>query len=181
MLHRCQNPNAKDFKNYGERGIKVCERWSASFAAFLEDMGEKPDGLTLERKENSGNYEPGNCRWATRGDQNNNTRVNRLLTFNGKTLTAAQWGRRLGISPHTIRQRLQRGASDAEALNPSTDMAETRRRNGWAQLIAFAGESLTTFQWAERTGIGTTTIGMRIKAGWSPERALTTPARRKRK
>jgi hypothetical protein len=64
------NPNTKAFKNYGGRGITICERWRQSFEAFLADMGEPPEGYTLDRKNNDGCYEPDNCRWATRLEQN---------------------------------------------------------------------------------------------------------------
>lgn len=73
MKARCSNPKATGYENYGGRGITVCKRW-LEFENFLADMGERPDGLTLDRKNNEGNYEPSNCRWATRIEQNNNTR-----------------------------------------------------------------------------------------------------------
>lgn len=74
MRQRCGNPNSSKFKNYGGRGIMVCSRWSDSFEAFLEDMGEAPPGHTLDRINNGGNYEPGNCRWATPKQQAANRR-----------------------------------------------------------------------------------------------------------
>lgn len=74
MITRCENSNCPEYKNYGGRGIKVCKRWRRSFIAFLEDMGEPPSGLTLDRTNNNGNYTPSNCRWATRFQQTHNRR-----------------------------------------------------------------------------------------------------------
>ena len=105
-------------KDYGARGITVCVRWQGrdGFANFVADMGERPAGMFLERKDNNGNYEPGNCRWATRGEQAANRRTSVLLTHAGETLCLTQWARRLGLTPTGLRGRLDR-LSVEEALS----------------------------------------------------------------
>ena len=74
IIQRCTNPNAHQYHNYGGRGINICQRWRLSFLAFLEDMGDRPNGCSLDRIDNNGNYEPTNCRWATHKQQRSNTR-----------------------------------------------------------------------------------------------------------
>jgi len=108
MIARCHNPNSQYFHNYGGRGIVVCERWRNSFQAFLEDMGDRPKGTTIERIDNDGNYEPSNCRWATRTEQARNMRSNRLVTYNGEIRCVAEWAEILGIGEATIRYRLNK-------------------------------------------------------------------------
>jgi hypothetical protein len=83
MLKRCYVTDHKDFENYGGRGIAVCQRWRDSFADFLEDVGPRPEGKTLDRRNNDGNYEPSNCRWATPAEQANNQRPKRLASHCG--------------------------------------------------------------------------------------------------
>lgn len=97
MRDRCGNPNNGAFDNYGARGIKVCERWQL-FENFIADMGERPAGTTLERKDNAGHYEPGNCVWANAETQANNKRSNRFIEHEGRRLTLAQWARKLGLT-----------------------------------------------------------------------------------
>ena len=111
MIRRCENPKAKNFPRYGGRGITVCERWRTSFEAFLSDMGSRPEGKTLDRIDNEGNYEPSNCRWATASEQQRNMRSNQWVEFNGERMIVTDWARRLGISHGTLRHRLARGWS----------------------------------------------------------------------
>lgn len=105
MRNRCENPNAPVYKNYGGRGIRVCERWR-DFELFAADMGPAPSGCSIDRINNDGNYEPGNCRWATRADQNRNTRRVHLITHEGRTQCVADWALELGLSWTTARYRL---------------------------------------------------------------------------
>lgn len=108
MNSRCNNPNDKAYSWYGERGIKVCDRWS-DFALWMEDMGERPTPKhTLERIDVNGNYEPSNCKWATMKEQGNNRRDNIVIRFNGETKTQMQWAEQLGISHSALSKRLKR-------------------------------------------------------------------------
>jgi hypothetical protein len=107
-LTRCTNPKSDHWHSYGGRGIAVCARWLESFENFLADMGECPSGLTLDREEVDGNYEPGNCRWATDDEQANNKRTSHFVEFNGERLTVTQWANRLNIPANTIYSRLKK-------------------------------------------------------------------------
>ena len=115
MIKRCANPNDISYHNYGGRGIKVCNRW-LKFENFLEDMGEVPEGYQIDRINNSGNYCKSNCRWATPKENSRNTRINRLITFDGKTQCLVEWAEESGINPSTFRDRIWRGWSIERAL-----------------------------------------------------------------
>lgn len=107
MIQRCTQPQTHQYQNYGGRGIQVCERW-LNFEHFLVDMGLRPEGRSIDRINNDGNYEPGNCRWATNAEQQSNKRNNRNLTFNGETHTLDEWARVSGVHRSTLRARLDR-------------------------------------------------------------------------
>ena len=107
IIQRCTNPNHPGFRGYGARGITVCDRWRESFAAFYEDMGPRPSSKhSIDRIDNDGGYEPGNCRWATKKTQSRNTSTNRLLTFRGRTQSLAAWAEETGISQFTLSTRV---------------------------------------------------------------------------
>tara|TARA_Y100000310_G_scaffold185825_1_gene185892 strand:- start:1241 stop:1669 length:429 start_codon:yes stop_codon:yes gene_type:complete len=116
MKRRCDNKSHKYYQYYGGRGISVCKRWSDSFERFYEDMGDAPLGMTLERRNNNGNYEPDNCKWAGRVEQSNNMRSNVFLEFKGLRLTVTEWSRRLNIKRSTIYARIFRGWSIEKIL-----------------------------------------------------------------
>lgn len=119
MKTRCTNPNVDSYKNYGGRGISVCEEWSRDFENFYiwAMANGYSDSLTLDRIDNNGNYEPSNCRWATYREQRLNNRSVKLLTFNGKTLTQKEWGLELGGGESLIEGRLLRGWTLEKALS----------------------------------------------------------------
>jgi hypothetical protein len=109
MVSRCSDPNHPKYADYGGRGIMVCPRWRDSFADFLADVGERPfRGAEIDRRDNNLGYEPGNTRWATRAEQTRNTRVNRNITHDGRTMTLTEWARELGWSFMGLKDRLQR-------------------------------------------------------------------------
>jgi len=106
MTDRCRNPNNKDFKYYGGRGISVCERWH-KFDNFLADMGCAPTpNHSIDRRDNNGNYDPANCQWSTDIEQANNTRRNHFIEFNGQRKTIAQWSRSIGIGKSLLWARI---------------------------------------------------------------------------
>ena len=110
MKARCFNTNHRHYKDYGGRGITVCIRWRHSFPNFLSDMGKRPSKKhSIDRIRNNGNYTPKNCRWAIDKIQNNNTRKNRVLTHNRKSLSVSQWAHRLSIPVQTIFKRIRLG------------------------------------------------------------------------
>lgn len=121
MKQRCYNENTNGYKNYGGRGIIVCDRWldrESGFLKFLEDMGERPSKKhTLDRIDNNGNYEPGNCRWATLEQQAINRRTAKIITYKDRTMTLTQWANERGIKPSTLSERLRRGWRLERALN----------------------------------------------------------------
>lgn len=119
MRERCSNQNNPSYHNYGGRGISVCARW-ATFVNFISDMGLKPSPKhSLNRIDNDGNYEPGNCEWATKTKQDNNRRTNKFVSFNGQTHTVADWARLLNINYVTLVSRFRYGWPIDRILNPA--------------------------------------------------------------
>lgn len=118
MRQRCLNPNNPAYKNYGGRGITIDPSWDV-FEQFLADMGEVPDGMTIERKDNDKGYGPDNCVWADRKTQSRNTRKCRQITYNNETKTLGEWADQYGINRQTLGKRLDTGWSMERALTTS--------------------------------------------------------------
>lgn len=110
MKARCRNPKSPNYRYYGGKGIRVCARWANSFEAFIEDMGVRPAGMTLDRKDSAKDYEPSNCRWATPREQvlNQGTRTDAVIVA-GKTLT--EWAAQTGEHYNTLKWRYKRYGS----------------------------------------------------------------------
>ncbi len=110
MIRRCEAPGDISYPRYGGRGISVCDRWRASFQAFLDDMGERPSkAYQLDRIDNNGSYENENCRWATRKEQARNRRSQTILTFNGESLCVSEWAERMGVERGRLQNRINLG------------------------------------------------------------------------
>jgi hypothetical protein len=124
MKSRCDNPNNRFYACYGGRGIGYCESWK-NFEDFLADMGEAPEGLTLDREDNSKGYSKANCRWASRKTQQNNRRNTRMIEFEGKSWPKQEIAEKFGIDPHTLMNRLKRGWTIEKALTFPVDKAKS--------------------------------------------------------
>ncbi len=162
MIDRCHNTKNKGYANYGGRGIKVCDRWS-DFTLFFADMGEKPSGLSIDRIDNNGDYEPSNCRWATIQEQQNNKRKNWFLVINGKTKTVAQWAREMGVSPSQAYRRLRLGWSVEVAFG---------KRSPYRRYVTVGDRTQTIAQWSRELGLPRGMLRSRLNAGWEPEDAI---------
>jgi hypothetical protein len=117
MRQRCSNPNMPSYFRYGERGISVCPQW-ADFWQFVADMGPRPDGTSLDRIDNDGNYEPSNCRWATKQQQQRNQRRAVYVTIEGEQYRAIELAEQTGLKTDTIVARAAKGMTYADVVRP---------------------------------------------------------------
>lgn len=172
MLARCQRPTHQDYPLYGARGIKVCLQWQgrAGFRTFLRNMGLRPEiGMSLDRIDPNGHYEPTNCRWATAQQQAANRRYCHKVVVNGLKMTVEEAARQAGVSPMTFRHRVLRQGLSPEAA--ATVGPLPYRRN--SRFVAHNGETLSVPEWAKRLGILARTLNERLRRGMPIERALT--------
>lgn len=133
MIDRCTNPKAKNYKDYGGRGIKVCKRWQGKngFINFLEDMGKKPSKeLQLDREKNNKGYSPSNCRWILPVINTNNRRITDILEYKGRKQGLWQWAREFNIEPSTLEWRIDNGWSLKKALTTKVTKIPRNKKNG---------------------------------------------------
>ena len=166
MVIRCTSPGSVNYPRYGGAGITVCDRWRNSFENFLADMGERPSALySLDRINNDGNYEPGNCRWATSKQQGNNRHSNRLITYLGQTKTLAEWCVELGVKRSAVFNRLQKGMRPEEAF--TKPVVQINKKH------SFAGSEKTVTEIAAETGLNYRTLAQLINTyGITPDDAV---------
>lgn len=127
---RCYTPTSTSYKNYGARGIKMCDRWKNSFENFLADMGKRPSKKhSIERINNNGNYEPSNCKWATNLEQSKNKRTTKKIAFNGEVYCMIEWAEKLNISYQTLQHRFMNGWNIEEALTTPLIEANSHRNH----------------------------------------------------
>lgn len=182
MVNRCCNPNCKAYKNYGGRGITVCEEWLNNSVIVVNNVhGSKgwfafkdwalshnySEGLTIDRIDNNGGYCPSNCQWVSRKIQGNNKRNNRLITYNGRTQTFSQWCEELEINPKTMKSRLDQSGW-------SIDRAFSQKGNATVKLITYKGITKSVSDWCKVVGLPSSTVYHRLDRGWSVEKALET-------
>lgn len=181
MLARCFSEKSASYKDYGQRGITVCDKWNpakgGSFCNFLSDMGERPKGMTLERIDVNKNYTPDNCKWATMKEQASNRRNTFMLAFMGKTQSFMAWAEETGIPYATLKKRICAYGWSAERALTTSNTTKKQSKSSDV-IVSFNGESLCLSEWARKYDISATTIRNRLRAGWSAEKAIKTPPMR---
>jgi hypothetical protein len=164
MIQRCHKSYSTSYSRYGGRGISVCSQWhdSGTFFSWALANGYE-EGLTIDRIDNNGNYDPSNCRWVDRYTQGNNKRNNQYLTIGGISLTMSEWAREVGIDMRRIWSRKKGGWSDREAVFGKPD------NNHY---LTIDGKTMTISEWACEVKIPAERIFARLKIGWPEKKAV---------
>lgn len=170
MKRRCKNSDRPNYKNYGGKGIRVCQEWENSFDSFREwalNNGYSDD-LSIDRIDNDGNYEPSNCHWATAKEQANNKRNNFLISYKGETRTLAQWCEVFGLERNVVAMRIYRDNIPFEEA--------IKKGNRVKRLLTYKGKTQSIAEWTKELGFKKNTLDNRLnKLGWTVEKALSTP------
>lgn len=172
---RCYNSNEANYKNYGGRGIIVCDEWRNNFQAFYNwaILNGYDDNLSIERIDVNGNYCPENCKWATIKEQNSNTRRNILITYNGETKTLKEWSSCLKLNYSTVYSRYKKGNTIEEIFN---DYVRPQKL-----FLEYDNKIYTIVELARIYGIDISTLKHRLKIGWTLTDALNKPSKKKKR
>ena len=171
MRNRCLDPQNRDYRNYGGRGVMIWPAWQASFKTFLRDVGPKPERdrlLWLGRIEIQGNYEPGNVAWLRHQRQISHRRYCHRISLGGDTLTIQEAGRQIGLPPMTLRKRLL-------VQKVGLERAATRGRLPFrsnSKFLTHNDQTLSVPEWAKLLGVRVRTLRERLRRGSTPEQAL---------
>lgn len=167
---RCYNKKANNYKYYGAKGITVCDEWLNSFIAFQDwsysNGYTEGQGLSIDRIDVNGNYEPSNCRWVDNKTQANNRTNNHYIMYKGKSKTLAQWSEELKINRQTLRDRIYR---DGWAI----DKAFTTPVKQNKKYITFEGKTLSISEWCKELDVNRSVISDRLLRGWKFEDIVT--------
>lgn len=168
LKKRCYNMNGPDYPLYGARGIRVCNRWLEDFVNFFMDMGERPSSKhSVDRIDSNGNYEPGNCRWATALQQARNTSRNVRYEYQGRSLTIKEWCDELNLPLGSIKSRLADGWEVESAFETPVKASRAGEKLSQGAL------TMTLSEWGKYLGVGLTTLSYRVNHGWPLEHALS--------
>lgn len=173
MLERCYNPNNNHYKDYGGKGVKVCEEWKESYLSFKNWAlnSEYEDGLTIDRIDGDGDYCPENCRWASAITQANNKKNIPKYEYQGEIHSISEWSRILNVSRGLLKDRITKLNWDIEKAFTTPPKKK--------EDIEYNGEVHTWSEWSNITGISKDTLqGRHYDMGWSIERTLTTPVQK---
>ena len=167
MIRRCKGTREEERRLYRDRGITVCDKW-LKFDGFLQDMGECPDNLTIERVDNNKGYHPGNCIWATQKQQNRNRRNTVYIDAYGQSLPATEWAEKTNISKSVLYHRKRRGLTVETGLFDHLPCEK---------LVTINGKTQNLSSWAKDLNMSLSSFARRVEKGWPPER-LILPARK---
>lgn len=170
MKQRCHNPNAANYHLYGARGIYVCERWRNSFKNFFADMGDRPEGHSLDRVDNYKGYNKGNCRWVLARHQHWNKRKTIFIKIGADRRCIQDWASTCGVAVKTIYNRIRRGWDPVKAVTTPTRGSTQNKR-----MVTYRGETKNIWQWAKSANIPYKRLLSRVDAGWDFQLALTHP------
>ncbi|RVT93704.1 hypothetical protein [Sphingomonas crocodyli] len=172
MRNRCFKATDISYPSYGGRGITVCAEWRHSFDAFYRDMGHRPPGMTLDRIDGRGNYEPGNCRWATPFEQADNTIAAHKIEVAGELINVSEAARRSGLSRSALLGRIDRGLAPETAMTMPIDRTQGSRNKSNNRYVTYQGRSMLMIELCEETGLTSSHINYHMKQGRTADEAV---------